>query len=111
MAAERPLIASVFLNRLKRSMKLQSDPTVIYGIADFDGPLTRTDLNRATPYNTYQINGLPPGPICSPGRDSLQAVLTPAESKFLYFVSRNDGSHQFSANLREHNRAVQKYQR
>ncbi len=110
-AGERPLIASVFLNRLKRSMKLQSDPTVSYGIADFDGTLTRADLNRRTPYNTYQISGLPPGPISSPGRDSLQAVLTPAESKFLYFVSKNDGSHQFSTNLRDHNRAVQKYQR
>ena len=110
-ADERPLIASVFLNRLKRNMKLQSDPTVIYGIPDYQGPLTRTDLKTRTPYNTYQIPGLPPGPICSPGREALAAVLNPAESSYLYFVSKNDGSHQFSKSLREHNRAVRKYQR
>lgn len=108
---ERPLIASVFLNRLKRNMKLQSDPTVIFGIEDFEGTLTRKDLKSQTAYNTYHIRGLPPGPICSPGRDSLQAVLTPATSNYLYFVSKNDGSHQFSTNLKEHNRAVRKYQR
>ncbi len=108
---ERPLIASVFLNRLKRNMKLQSDPTVIYGLEDFTGTLTKQDLITPTPYNTYQIQGLPPGPICSPGRDSLQAVLTPADTAYLYFVSKNDGSHQFSKNLQEHNRAVRKYQR
>lgn len=108
---ERLLIASVFLNRLKRKMKLQSDPTVIYGIENFNGTLTMKDLKTPTPYNTYQISGLPSGPICSPGEDSLQAVLTPADSKYLYFVSKNDGSHQFSKNLREHNRAVRKYQR
>ncbi len=108
---ERPLIASVFHNRLRRNMKLQSDPTVIYGIADFNGSLTKKNLTSSTPYNTYQIAGLPPGPICSPGKDSLQAVLTPADSKYLYFVSKNDGSHHFSTNLREHNRAVRKYQR
>lgn len=110
-AEERPLIASVFLNRLKRKMKLQSDPTVIYGVKDFAGPLTKTDLKTKTPYNTYQIPGLPPGPICSPGREALAAVVAPAESNYLYFVSKNDGSHQFSKNLREHNRAVRKYQR
>ncbi|MCG6929617.1 MAG: endolytic transglycosylase MltG [Desulfofustis sp.] len=110
-AEERPLIASVFLNRLQRKMKLQSDPTVIYGIENFTGPLTKRDLNTATPYNTYQIDGLPPGPICSPGRDALVAVLEPAESDYLYFVSKNDGSHQFSKSLREHNRAVRTYQR
>ena len=110
-AEERPIIASVFHNRLKRRMKLQSDPTVIYGIENPAGPLTKKDLKTPTPYNTYTIAGLPPGPICSPGRDALQAVLTPADTGYLYFVSRNDGSHQFSNNLREHNRAVQKYQR
>jgi UPF0755 protein len=110
-ADERPVIASVFHNRLARRMKLQSDPTVIYGIEGFTGPLTKKDLKTATPYNTYAISGLPPGPICSPGRDSLQAVLTPAATSYLYFVSKNDGSHYFSPSLREHNRAVRKYQR
>lgn len=110
-AEERPLIAAVFLNRLKRNMKLQSDPTVIYGVEDYKGPLTKKDLKTKTPYNTYQIPGLPAGPICNPGREALAAVLAPAESTYLYFVSKNDGSHQFSKNLREHNRAVRKYQR
>lgn len=110
-AAERPLIASVFHNRLKRSMKLQSDPTVIYGVENFDGTLSKKDLKAETPYNTYRIGGLPVGPICSPGSESLQAVLTPAATKYLYFVSQNDGSHHFSSSLREHNRAVRKYQR
>ena len=110
-ADERPLIASVFHNRLGRRMKLQSDPTVIYGSENFSGPLTKKDLKTPTPYNTYAISGLPPGPICSPGRESLQAVLAPAATNYLYFVSRNDGSHHFSTSLREHNRAVRKYQR
>jgi UPF0755 protein len=110
-ADERPLIASVFHNRLGRRMKLQSDPTVIYGSENFSGPLTKKDLKTPTPYNTYTISGLPPGPICSPGRESLQAVLAPAATSYLYFVSRNDGSHHFSTSLREHNRAVRKYQR
>lgn len=110
-AEERPLIASVFHNRLQRRMKLQSDPTVLYGVENASGPLTKKDLRTPTPYNTYTIAGLPPGPICSPGREALQAVLAPAETSYLYFVSRNDGSHQFSTNLRAHNRAVQKYQR
>ena len=110
-ADERPLIASVFHNRLGRHMKLQSDPTVIYGSENFSGTLTKKDLKTPTPYNTYAISGLPPGPICSPGRESLQAVLAPAATSYLYFVSRNDGSHHFSTSLREHNRAVRKYQR
>ena len=108
---ERPVIASVFLNRLKKKMKLQSDPTVIYGLGRFDTPLTRTDLKTATPYNTYTIPALPPGPICSPGAQALHAVLFPAETNYLYFVSKNDGTHYFSKSLREHNRAVRKYQR
>jgi UPF0755 protein len=108
---ERPLIASVFHNRLERSMKLQSDPTVIYGIEGFSGTITKKDLTSPNPYNTYHIQGLPPGPICSPGREALQAVLTPADTDYLYFVSKNDGSHQFSTNLRDHNRAVRTYQR
>lgn len=107
---ERPLIASVFLNRLKKGMPLASDPTVIYGIADFSGNLTREDLNRPNPYNTYLNTGLPPTPIANPGSDSIRAVLYPATTDYLYFVSRNDGSHQFSATEGEHNAAVRRYQ-
>jgi UPF0755 protein len=110
-AEERPLIASVFLNRLRKGMRLDSDPTVIYGLKGFNGNLTRKDLNRPTPYNTYVIRGLPPGPIANPGLDAIKAVLYPAESKYLYFVSKNDGSHHFSNTLSEHNRAVNLYQR
>lgn len=110
-AAERPLIARVFYNRLERGMRLQSDPTVSYGLVDFNGPLTRADLRRKTPYNTYVIPALPPGPICNPGQAALEAVLHPVDSGALYFVSRNDGTHVFSTNLRDHNRAVNKYQR
>ncbi len=110
---ERPLIAGLFLNRLKRGMRLQSDPTVIYPFRnrDYSGPITRTHLRTASPYNTYIISGLPAGPICNPGRESLLAVLRPVESNYLYFVSKNDGTHSFSRTLREHNRAVRKYQR
>jgi UPF0755 protein len=108
---ERPVIAAVFLNRLKRGMRLESDPTVIYGIRDFDGNLTRKDLEIFTPYNTYQIAGLPAGPIASPGRASIEAVLYPSQEPFLYFVSKNDGSHHFSRTLSEHNTMVEKYQR
>ncbi|MGE4558595.1 MAG: endolytic transglycosylase MltG [Desulfobulbus sp.] len=109
-ALERPLIARVFLNRLERKMRLQSDPTVIFGIADFNGNITKADLNRETPYNTYVIPALPAGPICNPGRAALEAVVRPADSDALYFVSRNDGTHVFSTNLRDHNRAVRQYQ-
>ena len=109
---ERPLIASVFRNRLKRGMRLETDPTVIYGIPDFDGNLRRRDLeNAANPYNTYQIPGLPPGPIANPGADALRAVVNPAESEYLFFVSRNDGTHVFSKTYAEHVRAVDQYQR
>ncbi len=108
---ERPLIASVFLNRLERGMRLDSDPTVIYGIDGFDGNLTRRHLRTPTPYNTYRMRGLPPGPIANPGEAAIRAVLEPAESDYLYFVSRNDGSHQFSRTLSEHNRAVRMYQK
>lgn len=107
---ERPLIASVFYNRLKRGMALQSDPTVIYGIKDFDGDLTKKNLLTSTAYNTYLKFGLPPGPIANPGRDALRAVISPAESDYLYFVSKNDGSHFFSKTLKDHNRAVARYQ-
>jgi UPF0755 protein len=109
---ERPLIASVFRNRLKRGMRLETDPTVIYGIPDFDGNLRRRDLeDTANPYNTYQIPGLPPGPIANPGADALRAVVDPAESEYLFFVSRNDGTHVFSKTYSEHVRAVDQYQR
>ncbi len=111
MAKERPVIAAVFLNRLRKKMFLQADPTVIYGLKKFDGNLTRRDLRNPTPYNTYQRKGLPAGPICNPGREALAAVLHPAEEDYLYFVSRNDGSHYFSKSLTEHNRAVYRFQK
>ncbi len=110
MPEERSLVAAVFANRLRRGYRLQSDPTVIYGLDDFDGNITRRDLETHTPYNTYVIRGLPPGPIANPGRGSLWAALNPAQVDYLYFVSRNDGSHHFSRNLQEHNRAVREYQ-
>jgi peptidoglycan lytic transglycosylase G len=109
-AAERPLISSVFHNRMARGMRLETDPTVIYGIPDFDGNLTRKHLATPTPYNTYKIRGLPPGPIASPGSAALSAALYPADTRFLYFVSKRDTTHQFSTNFRDHNRAVRRYQ-
>lgn len=109
---ERPLIAAVFLNRIRLGMRLETDPTVIYGITDFDGNLRRVHLDDAeNPYNTYQISGLPPGPIASPGREAMQAVLEPADSPHLFFVSRNDGTHVFSKNYGEHARAVVHFQK
>jgi UPF0755 protein len=113
-ADERPRIAAVFLNRLKRRMPLQTDPTVIFALkrrGTWDGNIRRADLDVDSPYNTYRYPGLPPGPIASPGREAILAVLQPAAAADLYFVSRNDGSHQFSANLADHNRAVTQYQR
>ncbi|MEN8687044.1 MAG: endolytic transglycosylase MltG, partial [Desulfuromonadales bacterium] len=107
---EMPLISAVFHNRLKRGIALQADPTVIYGIADFDGNLTRKHLATPTPYNTYRKRGLPPGPIASPGLFALRAAANPAKTKALYFVARGDGTHEFSETLREHNRAVRRYQ-
>lgn len=111
LPGERPLIARVFLNRLERGMRLQTDPTVIYGLENFDGNLTRRDLKSASPYNTYLVKGLPPGPIANPGKAAIEAVLHPAEGPYLYFVSKNDGSHHFSKSLKEHNRAVARYQK
>lgn len=108
--AERPLVSAVFHNRLKRKIPLQSDPSVVYGLKRFSGQLTRQDLQSPSPYNTYRIRGLPPAPICNPGLASLMAALYPAEVPYLYFVSKNDGSHLFSVTLAEHNRAVEKYQ-
>ncbi|MDQ1329739.1 MAG: hypothetical protein QG578_1 [Thermodesulfobacteriota bacterium] len=107
---ERGLISSVFHNRLKKGMRLETDPTVIYGIKNFDGNITRKNLSELTPYNTYKIKGLPPGPIAGPGYESIKAALYPADTDFLFFVSKNDGTHVFSANFKEHNMAVQKYQ-
>ena len=110
-AEERRLVAGVFVNRLRRGMRLQSDPTVIYGMGDkFDGNIRLKDLHRPTPYNTYTRAGLPPTPVAMPGRDSLQAVLHPADTRDLYFVSRGDGGHVFSETLEAHNAAVVKYQ-
>ena len=108
---ERELIAAVFHNRLRKKIPLQSDPTVIYGLPAFDGNIHKRDLSVMSPYNTYRVQGLPPGPIASPGAHSLRAALFPAQATYLYFVSRNDGTHQFSSTLAEHNQAVEKYQK
>ena len=111
MASERPQIAGVFLNRLRLGMRLQTDPTVIYGIGhEFDGNLRKQHLLEDTPYNTYTRAGLPPTPIAMPGLAAIDAALHPAKTKALYFVGRGDGSHVFSGSLNEHNRAVNKYQ-
>lgn len=107
--AERPLIASVFLNRLKKNMPLQSDPTSVYGIRAFAGKISKQDILRDTPYNTYRIGGLPPGPIGNPGEAAIEAVLLPSRTPYLYFVAKKDGSHHFSTTLEEHNRAVARY--
>ncbi len=104
-------ISAVFHNRLKKGYRLESDPTVIYGIPDFDGNLTRKHLKTWTPYNTYLIYGLPPGPIANPGRTAIHAALNPSPADYLYFVSKNDGTHHFSRTLREHNMAVERYQK
>jgi UPF0755 protein len=108
---EMARISAVLQNRLKRGYRLRSDPTVIYGIEDFDGNLTKKHLLALTPYNTYRNFGLPPGPIANPGRAALGATLNPSDEGYLYFVSRNDGTHHFSKTLKEHNRAVDYYQR
>ena len=111
VAAERPLIAQVFVSRLIKRMRLQTDPTVIYGIGDaYDGNIRRKDLNTDTPYNTYTRAGLPPTPISMVGREAINAALHPESTEALYFVSRGDGTHQFSETLEQHNAAVRKYQ-
>jgi UPF0755 protein len=108
---ERPLIASVFHNRLRKRMRLQSDPTSIYGIWErFRGNLTKADLQDPNPFNTYYVQGLPLGPIGSPGVEAIRATLFPAKTDYLYFVSHNNGTSEFSSSLQEHNRAVQRYQ-
>jgi UPF0755 protein len=110
-AAERPLIASVFVNRMRIGMRLQTDPTVIYGLGDkYDGRIHKRDLTTDTPWNTYTRDGLPPTPIAMPGAASLRAATQPAQTPFLYFVGRGDGTHEFSRSLEEHNRAVARYQ-
>jgi UPF0755 protein len=109
--AERPLISAVFYNRLAKGMRLQTDPTVIYGIPGFTGNITRADLERPHPWNTYVIPGLPPGPIASPGEAAISAAVRPVQADYLYFVSKNDGTHHFSSTLKEHNRMVAQYQR
>jgi UPF0755 protein len=111
VSEERPQISSVFHNRLKKKIPLQSDPTVIYGLPEFSGNLRKKDLSHPSPYNTYRWAGLPPGPIASPGAESIRAALYPAPSAYLYFVSKNDGTHQFSVTLVDHNKAVEKYQK
>jgi len=108
---ERELISAVYHNRLKIKMKLDSDPTVIYGIDDFDGNLTKAHLQTETPYNTYKVRGLPPGPIANPGRPSIMAAIRPADVKYLYFVASHDGTHHFSTTYKEHLRAVREYQK
>ena len=110
---ERPIVAAVYRNRLAIGMGMQADPTVIYALRQrgkYNGNIRRVDLAIDSPYNTYRYRGLPPGPIAAPGRAALAAALAPAESKYLYFVSRNDGSHVFAETLREHNANVQKFQ-
>ena len=111
LASERPRIAGVFVNRLRQNMRLQTDPTVIYGMGDaFDGDIRRRDLKTPTAYNTYVIKGLPPTPIAMPGKLAIDAALNPMETDDLYFVARGDGSHYFSTTLKEHNQAVKQYQ-
>ncbi len=111
--SERPIVAAVYLNRLKIGMGMQADPTVIYALqraGRYDGNLRRDDLSFDSPYNTYRYAGLPPGPIASPGLASLQAAVAPAKVDYLYFVSRNDGSHVFARTLAEHNENVRQFQ-
>ncbi|MEZ4704360.1 MAG: endolytic transglycosylase MltG [Bdellovibrionota bacterium] len=110
LTQEQPLISSVFHNRLKKNMRLQSDPTVIYGIENYDGNIRKKDLLTPTPYNTYTQKGLPPGPIASPGLSALKASLYPENTDYLYFVANKAGSHVFSKSYAEHHQAVQTYQ-
>ena len=111
LASERPLVAAVFMNRLRRGMRLQTDPTVIYGMGErYEGNIRKKDLTADTPWNTYTRDGLPPTPISMPGAGAIAAAVHPAQADYLYFVARGDGSHEFSRTLEEHNRAVAKWQ-
>ena len=107
--AEKPMISAVFHNRIRKKMRLQSDPTAVYDLEDYNGKVLRSHLKRNSPYNTYLIKGLPPGPIANPGIDSLKAVLYPASVNYLYFVSKKDGTHYFSSSLDVHNQAINRY--
>jgi len=107
---ERPIISSVFHNRFKKGMRLEADPTVIYGIKNFNGNLTRKHLTTWSPYNTYKIKGLPIGPIACPGAKAIEAALYPADTDFIFFVSKRDTTHKFTTNLKDHNKAIRKYQ-
>ena len=115
IAHERPMVASVFVNRMRRGMRLQSDPTIIYGISQGEAlgrGIRRSEIDNAdNPYNTYQIDGLPPTPISNPGRDAIAAVLNPPEGRYLYFVADGTGGHAFAASLAEHNRNVAQWRR
>ena len=111
ISSEKPMIAAVFYNRLKRGMRLRADPTVKYALGDFRSKLTRHELKTPSTYNTYLHYGLPPSPICNPGRDSIYAVLYPAKVDYLYFVARGDGSHKFSRTYGEHLRAISQYRK
>ena len=113
VAEERPLIAGLFVNRLRKNMRLQTDPTVIYGIEDYDGDIRYRDLRKDTPYNTYTRHGLPPTPIALAGKEAIHATLHPDKTSYLYFVAYGDGSgrHAFSRTLKEHEKAVDRYQR
>ncbi len=111
LSAEKPVISAVFHNRIAKGMSFDSDPTVIYGTRAFHSPITRTDLLTYTPYNTYTFKGFPKGPICNPDKSSILAAINPARVDYLFFVSRNDGTHVFSRDMVEHNRYVQMYQR
>ena len=112
---ERERVAAVFVNRLRKNMRLQSDPTIVYGLVGGQGPLgrpiTRSDIDSKTPYNTYQVDGLPPAPICNPGRQAIEATLNPAKTNDLYFVADGSGGHVFTANLKDHNAAVQNWRK
>ena len=112
---ERDRVAAVFVNRLRKPMRLQSDPTIVYGLVGGQGPLgraiTRPDIDSKTPYNTYQIDGLPPGPICNPGRSAIEATLNPAKTSDLFFVADGSGKHVFTTNLKDHNAAVQNWRK
>ncbi|WP_027361533.1 endolytic transglycosylase MltG [Halodesulfovibrio aestuarii] len=112
IASERELVAGVYRNRLERGMRMQADPTIIYGLGqEFDGNIRRADIrNKNNEYNTYQHRGLPPGPICSPGLEAINAAMNPAQHDYLFFVAKGDGSHKFSKTLKEHNKAVRKFQ-